>query len=91
MEASLYHLILSGMLGVYSCCQHLLQPTPDPSPSTVHSCRRWNNDPENGNNINYDSYTYYGGTSTVLCPCFGGSFAKMEVHKPPGIGNILLQ
>jgi hypothetical protein len=27
------------------------------------------------------------GANTVLCPCFGGSLAKMEVHKPPGIGN----
>ena len=39
MEASLHHLILFGMLGFFSCSQHLLLLTPDPSPLTVHLCR----------------------------------------------------
>ena len=38
MEASL-HLILFGMLGFFSCSQHLLLLTPDPSPSTGHLCQ----------------------------------------------------
>ena len=29
-----------------------------------------------------------GRANTVLYPCFGGSLAKMEVYRPPGIVNI---
>ena len=42
MEPSLWHQTLSGMLGFYSCSQHLLQQTLDPSPSIVHLFRHWN-------------------------------------------------
>ena len=42
MEPSLCHRTLSGMLGFYSCSQHLLRLTLDWSPSIVHLFRRWN-------------------------------------------------
>ena len=42
MEPSLCRWTLSGMLGFYSCSQHLLRLTLDPSPSIVHLFRRWN-------------------------------------------------
>ena len=42
MEPLLCRRTLSGMLGSYSCSQHLLQLTLDPSPSIVQLFRRWN-------------------------------------------------
>ena len=59
MEPLLCRRTLSGMLEFYSCSQHLLRLTLDPSPSIVHLFRRWNPSPEDSENGNYVIYDYY--------------------------------